>query len=99
MGGGRLFALGAEETAGVKTKTLPSNKPLSEKPEATAPARQILRDLIVLGEMSVNKTWRKRACHSEKNQQLRRYSLRSGRRGPSVRSELEPNVGIGGCAQ
>jgi hypothetical protein len=47
MGGGRLFALGAEETAGVKTKTLPSNKPLSEKPEATAPARQILRDLIV----------------------------------------------------
>jgi hypothetical protein len=67
MGGGRLSTLGDEETAGVKTKTLPSNKPLSEKPEATATARQILRDLIVLGEMTVNKTWRERLSQREKS--------------------------------
>jgi hypothetical protein len=36
MGGGRLSALAAEETAGVKTKALPSNEQPSEKPEATA---------------------------------------------------------------
>jgi hypothetical protein len=35
-----------------------------------------------LGEMTVNKTWRN-TCRSEKNQQLRRYSLRSGRTVPN----------------